>query len=339
VIAFGRQAWPPAAREFESAREAGWGPIPGRAEYGLAAVAFNEGRRDEFKKIAAGLLARPADPATTPYLLRGVEAAAVADKQWAEARAATRRLLDQFPRHEVTPAALAEVGTAAGEAGDWRLAREMFDVLQASYPSAPGREASRVAYAETLLRSGDAPAARRELEALAGTMRPADPNRGRVLRLLGEAQEATGDRAAAAEYYARFAAENPGAKDAPSVDLGAGRLLQADGKWSEARPLLERAVKSGEGATAAEAAYRMGEGLRTAGEHDAAVESYMTAVYVAPDSVWGRRALLGAGRSLTALKQNDAAVIVYRKLLAASPVEPDLETAARAGLKALGVSN
>ena len=37
----------------------------------------------------------------------------------------------------------------------------------------------------------------------------------------------------------------------------------------------------------------------------------MTAAYVAPDSVWGRRALLGAGKSFAALKQNDAAVILF----------------------------
>src|SRR5206468_9499994 len=139
-----------------------------------------------------------------------------------------------------------------------------------------------------------------------------------------------------AQTYARFATEYPGVKAAPTAELGAGRLLQADGKWSEARPMLERAVKEGDAAIAAEAAYRMGEGLRAAGQHDEAVEAYMTAAYAAPDSEWARRALLGAGRSFAALKQNDAAAIVYKKLLASAAVEPDLETAARSGLKSLG---
>jgi hypothetical protein len=41
---------------------------------------------------------------------------------------------------------------------------------------------------------------------------------------------------------------------------------------------------------------------------------------------------------LATLKQNAAAVIVYRKLLAMSGVEPDLAEAARRGLRALGAS-
>jgi tetratricopeptide (TPR) repeat protein len=82
----------------------------------------------------------------------------------------------------------------------------------------------------------------------------------------------------------------------------------------------------------------MGEGLRAAGQHDEAVDAYMTAAYLAPDSPWGRRALLGAGEAFAALKQKDAAVIVYRKLLAAGGVEPDLLGAARRGLQALGAN-
>jgi hypothetical protein len=65
---------------------------------------------------------------------------------------------------------------------------------------------------------------------------------------------------------------------------------------------------------------------------------YMTAVYLTADSPWARRALVGAGQALAQLKQKDAAVIVYRKLLAMSGVEPDLAEAARRGLRALGTS-
>ena len=65
---------------------------------------------------------------------------------------------------------------------------------------------------------------------------------------------------------------------------------------------------------------------------------YMTAAYLTADSPWARRALVGAGQAFAALRQNDAAVIVYRKLLAMSGVEPDLAEAARRGLRALGAS-
>jgi TolA-binding protein len=91
-------------------------------------------------------------------------------------------------------------------------------------------------------------------------------------------------------------------------------------------------------AAAAEAAYRLGEGHRGAGQHAEAVQAYMTAAYLAPDSAWGRKALLGAGQSFAALRQNDSAVIVYRKLVAAKGVEPELADAARKELKALGVN-
>jgi TolA-binding protein len=338
ITAMRRGQWEAAARELSEARDAGAGSVGAAIEYGLAAAAFNQGKTDEFKKIAAPLLAGPNDPAITPRLLRGMEALAVEDKRWSEARALAMRLVDQFPRHEATPEAVAEVGAGAGDAGEWRLAREMYQILGARYPSSAGRQAGRVIYAEALLRTSSAADARRELEAFVASAPAGDPRRARALSLLAESQEATGDRAAAAQSYARFATENPTGKDSPSALLAAGRLLQADGRWDQARPLLERAMRDGDAAVTAEAAYRTGEGLRAADRQDEAVEAYMTAAYVAPDSAWARRALLGAGRSFAALKQNDAAAIVYRKLLASAALEPDLATAARSGLKALGAN-
>ena len=339
VIAFGRGQWDAAARGFGEARDAGAGGVAAAAEYGLAAVAFNQGKTDDFKKLAGELLAGPDDPATTPFLLRGMEAVAVEDKRWADARTLALRLARQFPRSDVTPTALAEVGAAAGAADQWPLAREMYQALAAGYPSSADREAGRVVLGEALLRTGAPADARRELETFTASAPPGDSRRPRAMSLLGEAQEATGDRTAAAQTYARFATENPTGKEAPAALLGAGRLLQSEaGKWDQARPLLERAVKDGDAAVAAEAAYHLGEGLRAAGRNDEAAEAYMTAAYVAPDSVWARRALLGAGRAFAAAKQNDAAVIVYKKLLAASSVEPDLASEARTRLKSLGVN-
>ena len=339
VVAFGRAQWDVAARAFGEARDAGAGGVAAAAEYGIAAAAFNQGKTDEFKKVAGQLLAGPDDPATTPALLRGMQVVAVDEKRWADARTYTVRLAGEFPRSGLTPVAIAEVGAAAGAAAQWQLAREMYETLAARYPASPGREAGRVVFAEALLRTGAPADGRRELERFTATAAPTDPRRGHAVALLGEAQEATGDRAAAAETYARFATENPTGKEAPTALLGAGRLLQSEaGKWDQARPLLERAAKEGDAAVAAEASYRLGEGLRAAGRNDEAAEAYMTAAYVAPDSVWARRALLGAGRAFAAAKQNDAAVIVYRKLLAGSNVEPDLASEARSGLKSLGVN-
>jgi TolA-binding protein len=338
VIAFNRRQWESAAREFTEARDGGGARVSAAADYGLAAVAFNQGNLGEFKKIAGGLLDGPNDPSTTPELLHGMEAVAVEEKRWPDARVLTLRLVDQFPSNAAAPAALAEVGAAAGASAEWPLARDMYRMLAARYPTSAGRQAGRIVYAEALLRSGGAADARRELEALAAALPPGNSGRARLLPLLAEAQEATGDRAAAAKTYASFAAEYPGEQGAPAMELGVGRLLQVDGKWSEARPHFERALKDGDSAVVPEAAYRLGEGLREAGQHDQAIEAYMSAAYLAPDSTWGRRALLGAGRSFAALKQSDAAVIVYRKLLASSSVEPDLATEAKTSLKALGAN-
>src|SRR5262249_11930697 len=201
----------------------------------------------------------------TPELLHGMEAVAVEEKRWPDARALTVRLVDQFPRNPAAPAALGEVGIAAGAAAEWPLARDMYGMLAARYPTSPARQAGRIVYAEALLRTGASADARRELESLATAFPPGNAGRARSLQLLAESQEATADRAGAAKPYASFAAEYPGEQGAPTAELGVGRLLQADGKWAEARPHYERALKDGGSAIAAEAAYRLGEGLREAG--------------------------------------------------------------------------
>ncbi len=89
---------------------------------------------------------------------------------------------------------------------------------------------------------------------------------------------------------------------------------------------------------AAAAAFELGEGLRARQQHQDAVEFYMTAAYLGGDTPAARRALLAAGQSFTALRQRDAAEIVYRKLVSAKNVEPDLAEAARRELKALGAN-
>ena len=159
-----------------------------------------------------------------------------------------------------------------------------------------------------------------------------------ALLLHAQAQEAGGNRAAALDTYTRLDREYPDSKQRGVVMLGTARLLQAEGKWGEARGLLKRVLNQDDPRLTLEAAYRLGEGLRAAGENEDAVEAYMTAAYLGPDSIWARRALLGAGQSFTALKQPESAAIVYKKLLAASGVEPELAAQARNGLKQLGVN-
>jgi TolA-binding protein len=329
---FARRQWDGAARSFVAARDAGGG-VAAAAGYGLAAVLFNQRKVEEFKQLATPMVAGPVDPVATPRLLHGLAAVAAEEKRWAEAKALTLRLADQFPRYEGTPAALTGLAAAAGRGEQWALSRQMYAKLNERYPGSVIAGADRLDYAETLLRTGAAAEARRALELAAGGAAPSP----RAAALLAEAQEATGDRAAALDTYARAAAAGS-PKDRAVALLGQGRLLAADGKWDEARGRLEQALDAGDGAVAAEAAYRLAEGYRAAGDVQEAADTYMTAAYLAADTPWARRALLGAGQAFTALKQNDAAVIVYRKLLATTGVEPDLADAARRGLRALGSS-
>ena len=333
---FARGQWDQAARLFAEARDAGTGPVADAAGYGLAAVLFNQRKIDEFKQVATPMVAGPVDPATTPRLVHALAAVAVEEKRWSDARTLTLRLADQFPRYEGTQPALSQLATAAGQSEQWALSRDMYAKLGERFPGSPASAGNRLDYAEALLRTGGAAEARRTLEAGATSSASQSPS-VRASMLLAEAQEATGDRAAALETYTRVAAAGTGKEKASGL-LGQGRLLAADGKWDEARGRLEQALDAGEGAVAAEAAYRLGEGYRSTGKPQDAADMYLTAAYLTSDSPWARRALVGAGQAFAALKQNDAAVIVYRKLLAMNGVEADLAEAARRGLRALGAS-
>jgi tetratricopeptide (TPR) repeat protein len=334
---FARQQWDAAMREFAEARDTGAGAVAAAASYGVAAVLFNQRKIAEFKQVATPLVAGPVDPVTTPRLLHGLAAVAADEKRWPDARALTVRLADQFPKYEGLQGALSGLATAAARSEEWALSRDMYAKLGERFPGSPTSAGNRLDYAEALLRTGAAAEARRALEPLASDA-GAPPPAPRALTLMAEAQEATGNRAGALDTYARAIAAAPTAKEKAQGLLGQGRLLLADGKWDEARERLEQALDVADGSGASEAAYRLGEGFRATGKLQEAAEMYMTAAYLGGDSPWARRALVGAGQAFSALKQNDAAVIVYRKLLAMNGVEPELTDAARKALRALGAS-
>ncbi len=331
-----RQQWDAAARDFTEARDASAGPVAAAAGYGIAAALFNQRKTVEFKQVATPLAAGAVDPITTPRLLHGLAAVATEEQRWADARTLTLRLVDQFPKYGGAPAALSGLAAAAGQNQEWALSRDMYAKLGERFPGS-ATTASRLDYAEALLRTGAAAEARRALEP-AGPDSAAPVQVPRALSLMAEAQEATGNRAGALDTYTRAVAVAATSKEKAQALLGQGRLLLADGKWDEARGRLEQALDVGDGAQASEAAYRLAEGFRATGKTQEAADMYLTAAYLTVDSPWARRALVGAGQAFTALKQNDAAVIVYRKLLAMNGVEPELTDAARKALRALGAS-
>jgi tetratricopeptide (TPR) repeat protein len=298
-------------------------------------VLWNQGKTDGFKRFAPALLARPADPAITPHVLAAAAALAAEEGRWKDARALSMRAANEFPTSDATPAALSLMGAAAARAGEWPLASESFRLLTGRYPGyKTGREV-RLAYGEALYRTGALAEAQARLQEFIDAS-PRDPELPRALMLLGRTHEARGDGAAALDAYKRVERDYLAFQGVAL--LGHARVLLLAGTWDEAQLLLERALWAGDEAVAVEAAYRLGEGLRGAGRHQQAVDSYMTAAYVGPDTPFARRALLGAGQSFTALKQPDSAIIVYKKLLAGKSVEPDVADAAKKGLKALGVN-
>jgi TolA-binding protein len=334
-IAFEAGRWDDAEREFLEARDTGTGAVAAAAEYGLAAVLWNQGKTEDFKRFAQVILARPADPAITPNVLAASAALAAEEGRWTEARALAMRAVKEFPTSEAAPSALSLLALAAGRGGQWQLASETFQLLTERYPGhTTGRE-TRLDYAEALYRTGALAEARSRLQEFVDSS-PNDPELPRALLLLGRTSEAGGDNAAALDLYKRVERDYPAFQGAAL--LGNARVLLVAGNWDEARPLLERAMAAGDATVVCEAAYRTGEGLRAAGRHQQAIDAYMTAAYVAPDTPLARRALLGAGQSFTALKQSDSAVIVYKKLLAGKAVEPELADAAKKGLRALGVN-
>jgi tetratricopeptide (TPR) repeat protein len=135
------------------------------------------------------------------------------------------------------------------------------------------------------------------------------------LQLLIELHTAAGDRRAALVASDRLLHEHPRAQRSAPALLGHARLLEELGQGARARPVLQKVVEQGGGEVAAEAAYRLGQALSAEGQHAVAVEWYLTAAYAGERSTWEHRALLGAGRSLTALNEPKEALIAYWKLL------------------------
>ena len=336
VLAFDARQWDEAAREFVAVRDAA-GPVANAAEYGLAAVAFNQGKTDDFRKLAEPLLKGSPDPATAPGLLAGMVYLAGEAKKWPEAQQLAQRITRDYPTSPAAPVALSALGASAARDGQWPVVRDAYTTLETRYPGDPGNEAGALDLGEALLRTGAAPEARPRLEKFVDG-HAGDARLPRALVLLAQAYEAAGEKDKALDLYARVRRDYPSAEGIERAAFSQGRLLQSEGKWDAARPLLQKGLDAEDPAAAAEAAYRLGEGHRAAGQHEEAVQAFMTAVYLAPDSPWGRKALLGAGQSLASLRQNDSAVIVYRKLVAAKDAEPELVESARTALKSLGVN-
>jgi len=331
VLALGQKRWDEAVKRFEEARDAGTPDIVAAADYGIAVAAFARGKTADFKKpAAAALAAPPSGPRNGErvgallYVLTGI---AVEEKDWTGALGFAKRLVSEQPTHEAADDALERVASAASAALVWPVSSEADTLLRQKYPDSPFAASARMRLAEALVETGKANEARAEVEKIVADT-PDDP---RAILLLARVREAAGDRAGALEAYSRAARESKGPEWSTAALMGHARLLVQDQRWDQARNIFERLLKNDDAAIAAEAAQGIGDTYAGEGDQLAAAEYYLTAAYVAPSSMPGRRGLLGAARAFAALKQAEPAATACRKLLTQSDLPSDLSTAARQG--------
>ena len=325
----------PATSKLTEARDAGTAEVAAVAAYGLAVVAFQRGGVKEFKQPALAALGLAPKGLAAPRLLYVLTGIAVEEKDWPGALSAAKRLAEEFPSDETADDALERVGAGAAAVSAWPVVTEAYTLLERRYPKSPFLDPARVTLAEAQVETGRPEAARPALEQFVATS-PNDPRAPRAWAALARAREVTGDRAGALDAYARGVKDGGATDLRPEAAFGYARLLTQEKRWGAARGVLERLVRTDDKAVVAAAAGAIGETHQGEGDHLAAAEYFMTAAYVLPDSPAGRRGLLGAGASFAALKQNDAAEVVYRKLLAQTGVPAELADTARKGLKDIG---
>jgi TolA-binding protein len=270
---------------------------------------------EPLRRFAARLLDRQyREP--SPHVLHGVVLVA-AQRGWADALTATLagRLVEDYPTYGAGPQVLARVADAAAAAGQWSVARRAWETVLAHAPAAMGRT-ERLVLAEAQFRAGATAQARRQLEELVPGGGEEAP---RALLLLSQVHAAAGDRRAALAAHDQLQRDFPRFPRPARSLLAHAQLLDEMGEGGRARPLLRSVVATSQGDVTAEAAYRLGQMASAEGQHAAAVEWYFTAFYAAERSSWARQAMLGAGRSFTALNEKREALATYRRLIPKRP--------------------
>lgn len=335
MAALAQGRWEEAARLLPEARD--WGPadLAATAEYGLAVAAFHRGSRNEFRPVARARVEAEPRGRHVPvylYLLAGV---AAEQQDWPEALAAARRLVTDFAAHEAADDALERVGAAATQASAWPVVYEAYGLLRARYPNSEFAAGSQLSFAHAALATGQLDVARREYEGVL-TRIGDGPEAGATWLQLARAREAAGDRGGAIEAYARAGQQAGQAEWGREARVKHVELLLAERRWAEARTAGQALIRDPDPGLAAEAALMVAAALQGQGDGLAAAEYYLTAAYVAPDTPDGRRGLLGAGQALAALRRNDEAAVLLRKLLAQADVPAELAQAARQTLAGIG---
>jgi tetratricopeptide (TPR) repeat protein len=274
-------------------------------------------------RFAAPFLDGPGDPETTPRVLHALLLIAVEDKAWPEVEILSSQLVDRFPTYPAMPEVLVRVASQAASEQQWPIVVRTYGYTVTHSRTTDLAPQARLDFAEALLRTGDAAQARVELTRFAETA-PRSPETPRALHLLGEVSETLDEPREALAAYDRLRRDFPRAEWTTQSLLLHVRLLQhAIGRQKQARALLEDLVQRTEGAALTESSFRLAQVLAADGEHARAVDYYMAAAYgPAERARWYRPALLGAGRSLVALKRTPAALAAYRSVLPSTSIGP-----------------
>ena len=327
-----------AEKLYTTVRDTGTPDEAAAASYGLAVVAYAKGSLGEFKAPAqaalSGLPSGAAGASRGAPLLYALTAIAVEDKDWPTALSTARRLVNDYPNADVAPDALERVGAGAAAAGAWPTALESTKLLRDRYAQHPLAQGAWLRLAEAQINTGRPAEARPALEQYVATG-PKDADAARAWLALARVREAAGDRKGALEAYSQGPRDTNGPGWTRELQLNHARLLVQEKRWDAARPILERLLKTSEGGAAADIALALGETYAGEGDTQAAVEYYLSAAYVAPDSQSGRQGLLSAARTFAASRQSDMATSAYKKLLAQSDLPAAVRDAARKELAAL----
>ena len=261
----------------------------------------------------------------------------------ASAQAALDRLLANYPRSPYVRAALLQRALLGLQRGDENLAvRELGEVIRTSGTplvqdyaaiaaafATPGAEAALESASPRSSVPGDS------LERFATAVIDTCELQATPPLLHGIALVAASERGwtdpLVDSLANRLVDDFPSYQAAPALLTRVAGAAASAGRWPVATRDYEKLVaryrdgsvgqRARTGEMTSEAAYTLG---RLAGErrqHATALEWFANAVAAAPESRWGRLALLGTGDSLAALNRNPEAVAAYTKLLDSVPAD------------------
>ncbi|MGH7413042.1 MAG: tetratricopeptide repeat protein [Candidatus Rokuibacteriota bacterium] len=273
-----------------------------------------------------------------------------------EARTELTRFVDAAPRALEAPRALVLVAEANEVLDQPREALAAYERLRRDYPHAEWTAESLLPHARLLQHAiGREKDARLLLEE--AVQRTEGEALGEASFRLARILTAEGEHGRAVDWYmsAAYAVTEDSRWYRPAL-LGAGRSLQTLNRMQEALIVYRKVLPStpvgrlaedggsrpapadlvADPEPAGEAAYRTAEILFGTGRSEDALDMYLTAAYLVPDSPWGRRALVGAVRSLVTTGDRASAGAIYRRLLSSSATEPELLAEARKALRPVG---